>query len=98
MNDCKAFVRSHKGLLIGNAKVFRDRCSMLSKLIENNMQHLIPLSVGELRKMCADLKLQDGNKDEMVGNIFSVLVNRDQSGENTVVLFDNCIDLDIYLM
>ena len=71
---------------------------MLSKLIENNMQHLIPLSVGELRKMCADLKLQDGNKDEMVGNIFSVLVNRDQSGENTVVLFDNCIDLDIYLM
>ena len=45
VNDCKAFVRSHKGLLIGNAKVLRDRCSMLSKLIENNMQYLISLSV-----------------------------------------------------
>ena len=34
-------------------------------------------SKGELRKMCADLKLQDGNKDEMVGNLFSELVNED---------------------
>ena len=98
VNDCKAFLRSYKGLLTGNVKVLRDRYDVLSKLIQNNMQHLISLSIGELGKMCADLKLQDDNKDKMVENIFSALVNKDQSDKNTVVLFENSIDLDSNLM
>ena len=44
--------------------------------------------------MCSDLKLQDGNKDKMVENIFSALVNEDKSDENMVVLLENSIVLD----
>ena len=77
VNDCKAFLQLYKGLLAGNTKVLRDRYSILSKLIKNNMQNLFSLSISELCKMCADLILQDGNKDEMVGNLFSELVNED---------------------
>ena len=94
INDCKAFLRSHKGLLTGNVKVLRDRCELLHKLIQKDMQHLISLSIAELRKICSDLKLQDGNKDKMVENIFSALVNEDQSDENAVALLENSIVLD----
>ena len=48
--------------------------------------------------MRADLKLQDSNKDKMVGNIFSELVNEDQYDENAVVLLENSISLDSNLM
>ena len=62
------------------------------------MQHLISLSTAELRKICSDLKLHLGNKDEMVRSIFSVLANEPDSEENQVVLLENCVELDSNLV
>ena len=93
-NDCKSFLRLHKGLLTGNIKVLRQRCILLSKLIEHDLQNIISLSVSELRKMCNDLKIQAGTKDELVERVFSVLVNDSNSRGNEMLLIENSIDLD----
>ena len=93
-NDCKSFLQLHKGLLTGNIKVLRQRCILLSKLIEHDLQNIISLSVSELWKMCNDLNIQAGTKDEMVERVFAVLVNNCNSEENEVLLIENSIDLD----
>ena len=93
-NDCKSFLWLHKGLLTGNIKVLRQRCILLSKLIEHDLQNIISLSVSELRKMCNDLNIQAGTKDKMVERMFTILVNNCNSEENEVLLIENSIDLD----
>lgn len=93
-NEYKSFLRLHNGLLSGNVKTLQDRCVLLKKLIGCDLQHLISMSTAELRKLCNDLKLIAGNKDEMTKSIFSVLANECDSGDNQVVMFDNCIELD----
>ena len=97
-SECKSFLRLHNGLLSGNVKTLQDRCVLLTKLIEHDMQHLISMSTGELRKMCNDLKLILGSKDEMTKRIFSVLTNKRDSDDNQVVLLDNCVELDSNLV
>lgn len=97
-NECKSFLRLHNGLLSGNVKTLQDRCVLLTKLIEHDKQYLISMSIGELRKMCNDLNLMLGNKDEMTKSIFSFLTNECDSDENRVVILENCIELDSNLM
>ena len=97
-NECKSFLRSYNGLLSGNIKTLQDRCVLLTQLIEHDKQHLISMSIGELRKMCNDLNLMLGNKDDMTKSIFSVLTNECDSDENRVVILENCIELDSNLM
>ena len=91
-------MRLHDGLLSGNVKTLQDRCVLFTKLIEHDMQHIIPMSTGELRKMCNDLKLILGSKDEMTKSIFSVLTNKCDSDDSQVGLLDNCVELDSNLM
>ena len=91
-------MRLHNGLLSGNVKTLQDRCVLLTKLIEHDKQYLISMSIGELRKMCNDLNLMLGNKDEMTKSIFSFLTNECDSDENWVVILKNCIELDSNLM
>ena len=49
----------------------------LEKLIKKYLHRVTSLTMNELRRVCIELSAQDGNKDEMIKQASSVLLNED---------------------
>ena len=91
-NKCKLFLKDHKALKTGNIQILRQRCVLLQKLIEHDLQRVMSLAMNELRGMCVKLSVQQGNKDEMTRRVSSVLLNEDNPDVDCVLLMLISID------
>ena len=76
-NKCKQFLKDHKALQTGNVKYLRERCMLLEKLIKKDMHRVMSLTMNELRRACVELSVQEGNKDDMIKRVSSVLLNEE---------------------
>ena len=50
---------------------------LLEKLIKKDMHRVMSLTMNELRRACVELSVQEGNKDDMIKRVSSVLLNED---------------------
>ena len=90
-NYCKAFLKSYKAIQQGNVNVLRNRCYLLQKLISNNSQWIICLSMAELKQMSMRFSSPLGTKDEMVKNIYNIMVDTFSDTSSSIV---ECLDRD----
>ena len=75
----QAFLKDYKVLKTGNIKDLRERCMLLEKLIKQDLQRVISLTMNKLRHMCIELIVEEGNKDDMIKQVSSILLNNDIS-------------------
>ena len=71
---CKENLKLHNAPQTGNLCVLQDRCILLRKLENHNLQLLFSQSIKELSNMSKNLHLPKGTKDEMVKNISEVII------------------------
>ena len=90
-NYCKTFLKSYNAIQQGNVNVLRNRCYLLQKLISNNLQWIICLSMAELKQMSTRFSSPLGTKDEMVKNIYNIMVDTFSDTSSSIV---ECLDRD----
>ena len=90
-NYCKIFLKSYKAIQQGNMNVLRNRCYLLQKMISNDLQWIMCLSIAELKQMSTRLLSPLGTKDNMVQNICNIMIDAFTDTSSSIV---ECLDRD----
>ena len=86
VKDFKVCFKSNGFVLSGNSHVLRNRCVLLHRLVENNMEHCMTLKMKELKEMCNSMSVDISSRDLMVKDVSDVLLNVADDAEEDILL------------